>query len=267
MNSPKFPPVPPAGVFAQYAQYYDLLYADKEYAREAAFVHDLILRHGGRCGKVLEFGCGSGKHAFEMAARGWIVTGIDLSPEMVQQAQSHRDQALVEISSRVEFGVGDIRTCREKHQFDAVVSLFHVICYQTSNRELEDAFATAAAHLGQGGVFLFDFWYGPAVLSDPPVLRVKRMESARIQATRIAEPTACPNENRVAVSYHVFVRDKGTTQVDELKEVHHMRYLFLPEIESLLDRAGFDLVSTGKWLSDLPLSESTWYGYAVARKR
>ena len=38
-------------------------------------------------------------------------------------------------------------------------------------------FKTAAKHLKQNGVFIFDFWYGPGVLTDPPALRQKRLEN------------------------------------------------------------------------------------------
>ena len=52
--------------------------------------------------------------------------------------------------------------------------------------------STAAKHLKPNGVFIFDFWYGPGVLTDPPVVRLKRLENEEIEVLRIAEPVMHP---------------------------------------------------------------------------
>ena len=77
---------------------------------------------------------------------------------------------------------------------------------------------------------MFDFWYGPAVLSDPPVVRVKRLEDAATRVLRIAEPTMHFNENVAEVAYHVLVTDQASGQMEEIRERHSMRYLFEPEL-------------------------------------
>jgi SAM-dependent methyltransferase len=149
---------------------------------------------------------------------------------------------------------------------DAVISLFHVMSYQTANADLEAAMATAAAHLRPGGVFLFDFWYGPAVLSDPPVVRVKRLEDEAISVIRLAEPELQPNRNQVIVNYQVLIKDKSTGLNQEVRESHCMRYLFLPELEYLLEHQGLRMAGSGAWCSGRPLGRDTWYGWAVATR-
>jgi hypothetical protein len=42
---------------AQYASYYDLFYADKDYPAEVVFVQDVIHRYNPRANLLLEFGC------------------------------------------------------------------------------------------------------------------------------------------------------------------------------------------------------------------
>jgi hypothetical protein len=42
--------------------------------------------------------------------------------------------------------------------------------YQIETNEIEAVFKKVSEHLAIGGLFLFDFWYGPAVLSDSPVM-------------------------------------------------------------------------------------------------
>jgi SAM-dependent methyltransferase len=70
----------------QYASHYDLFYADKDYAAEAAFVQAIIHRHSPRANSIFEFGCGSARHAVELIRSGFCVTGID-SAEMIALGQ------------------------------------------------------------------------------------------------------------------------------------------------------------------------------------
>jgi SAM-dependent methyltransferase len=245
-------------IFERYSRYYDLLYRDKDYAAEAAFVHALIQKAAPGAASVLELGCGTGLHAAALAQRGYRVHGIDLSDEMLARAQKRN-------SDKVSFARGDVRDLRLGRTFDAVISLFHVVSYQTTNADLEAIFGTARTHLKEGGAFVFDCWYGPAVLTDRPVVRVKRMEDEAIRVTRIAEPAMHPNECVVDVGYQIFVEERATRAVEQLAELHRMRYLFRPEIEALAEGAGLELVEGCEWLTGKPLGEGTWSACFVAR--
>jgi SAM-dependent methyltransferase len=254
-------------VFNAYARYYDLLYANKDYLGEAAFVDRLLRQHGASGGDLLELGCGTGKHAVELGRLGWNVTGVDLSDAMVAQAQARCAQLEAPLRNSLRFQSGDVRTVRAGRRFDSVISLFHVLSYQTTNADLQAEITTAADHLRPGGLFLFDFWYGPAVLSDPPAVRVKRMQDADLEVTRLAEPEVLSEHNMVIVNYHVFLRDRGSGEVSEVRESHPMRYLFLPELDYLLSAGGFDLLTSGAWCSDRPAGPDSWYAHAIARRR
>jgi len=245
-------------VFGRYARYYDLLYRDKEYQVEADFVAGLVRSHAPGASSLLELGCGTGRHAGLLAGAGYQVHGVDRSPEMLSDAQRRRDLLPGEAAERLSFSCGDLRELRLERSFEVVISLFHVMSYMSANDDLARAFATARAHLAPGGLFLFDCWYGPAVLSDPPVVRVKRLADDQVEITRIAEPKLFPNENCVEVNYEVQVRDRGSQSVDILRESHRMRYLFLPEIEALFASHGMKGVYCGEWLTGQEPGTATW---------
>jgi SAM-dependent methyltransferase len=187
-------------VFDAYAAYYDLLNRDKDYAAEAAYVDALLRKQRPATLRLLELGCGTGAHAEELARLGYTVTGVDLSPEMVARARARQQGLPAEIAQRLEFLTGDAQTVRVGRVFDAVVSLFHVFSYQTSNAALQSVFQTSAAHLQRGGLLCFDYWYGPAVLTQRPEVRVRRMEDERYSVQRLAEPEMHPSANRVRVT-------------------------------------------------------------------
>ena len=247
-------------VFDSYARYYDLLYADKDYAAEVAYVDGLIREVVPSAKSLLDLGCGTGRHASLFASRGYDVVGIDRSETMLADAAKRANE-------RIRFLHGDIGTTNAGQGFDAVVSLFHVFSYQTRQSDLKAAFANARAHLGEGGAFVFDFWYGPAVLTDRPQTRTRRLADDVIEVERRAEPVMHPNENVVEVNYHVRIREKASGREDELRESHRMRYLFLPEVEALLDDAGFEFVRAEEWMTGKPPGFETWGIVVLARVR
>ncbi|WOD40836.1 class I SAM-dependent methyltransferase [Nodosilinea sp. E11] len=253
-------------VFNAYAQYYDLLYQDKDYAQEAAFIHQLLKTHAPAAQHLLELGSGTGRHAEYLAERGYQVTGVERSEEMLARCGDRQAAQSQELAQRLKFLQGDLRQVRLGQTFDGVLSLFHVISYQTSNADLAAAFATVAQHLKPGGMFIFDVWYGPAVLYDQPQVRVKRLQNENLAITRIAEPVLHPNENIVDVNYHILLQPTGTDTCQELRELHRMRYLFKPELELLLGQSGMSLVTYSEWMSDRPASLDTWGVYFVAVK-
>jgi SAM-dependent methyltransferase len=253
-------------VFADYAQYYDLLYADKDYSREAAYVHGLLAKHRAPGDRVLELGCGTGAHAALLARAGLRVVGVDLSQGMLDRAAQRQAALPAAEAERLEFREGDLRTLRLERKFDVALALFHVMSYQRTNQDLADAVATVRSHLEPGGLFVFDCWYGPAVLTERPEVRVKRLEDERIQVVRIAEPRMLPNENVVEVCYEIFVRDRATGAIGSLDEVHPMRYLFHPEVLTLLERGGLDFVAAEEWLTGGPPGLHTWSVTYVARR-
>lgn len=253
-------------VFSAYSAYYDLLYQDKDYAGEAAYVAHLINRIAPQAKSLLELGCGTGAHAAFLAGQGWQVHGIDLSETMLAEAESRRAGLPAEVATLLFFEQGDVRDYRHVDTFDAVASLFHVASYQTENRDLDGLIATAAAHLREGGVFVFDFWYGPAVLTDRPYVRVKRMEDDHIRVLRIAEPVLQPNLNLVDVHYQILLTNRVTGVVDELTETHRMRYLFLPELGLLFEKNGFTSWTAKEWMKDRAPGLDTWNVCVVATK-
>ena len=255
--------------FARYASYYDLLYRDKDYDSEARFVASVIGDHMARPGglDVLDLGSGTGRHARVLAAAGHRIRGIDISGPMVERARRDLALASPEVRSRVEFSEGDVRSFRAGRKYDAAVSLFHVMSYQTTDGDFEAALATARQHLDVGGIFMFDGWYGPGVLTDPPAIRVKRVTGPEFSVLRLSEPEMHSDENVVDVSFTVFICPTPDEVAHVVRERHRMRYWFHPEVAAVAARAGFEVVELSEWMTRVPPRASTWNAYWVLRAR
>src|SRR5262249_19467732 len=187
-------------VFEQdFALYYDLFYGGKDYVMEANFVRDVIERHRPNARTILELGCGTARHAVEFARAGLSITGVDRSADMIAKGRERIAQLPPELQSRLALAQGDVTEYRSSEVYDAVISLFHVVSYQTTNTALQGIFNSARAALATHGLFVFDFWYGPAVLAEQPEVRVKRAHHSDVHVTRIAEPQHHVNSNLVEV--------------------------------------------------------------------
>lgn len=248
-------------VFQEYAYYYNAFYRDKNYQEEAEQIDTLLKRYGENVTKLINFGCGTGRHDMELVKMGYACTGIDMSPMMIELAREQVKEAGVELALSVE----DIRSFRSEKKYDGVISLFHVMSYQNENSDILSAFQSARSVLESGGIFLFDVWYGPGVLSDAPAVRVKEAEDERFRLVRIARPAMYDTKNIVDVNYEIFIIDKKTGKVKVVHETHKMRYFFRPELEFLLKEAGFELLDN---LDCQTLTETdfrSWTSYFMAR--
>jgi len=244
--------------FEKYSAIYDLLYRDKDYGAEAEYVGGKVrsLVHDAR--SLLEFGSGTGRHGRFLAAMGFDVHGIERSPEMVSMAHAADDHASSKTGGSFSCEVGDICTASLGRTFDAVVSLFHVMSYQTSNQALRAAFQSAARHLVPGGLFLFDVWHGPAVLSQRPSERIKEVADDRYRVKRTARPELDTNRSTVKVVYEIECEDRSDGETERFSEDHLMRYLFPTEVELLAESCGMQVKGVEEFLTGKQASPSTW---------
>jgi SAM-dependent methyltransferase len=246
--------------FNNYAAYYNLLYRDKNYLDETDYVTNLLNKFSeNKVEKILDLGCGTGKHASLFAEKGYKVVGVDLSEQMIEIANKNKNQY-------TDFLQADVRNVELNQKFDAVISLFHVASYQISNQDFENYLNTAYKHLKKGGLFIFDFWYGAAVLTDRPTLRVKRLENDSLKITRISEPVLHSNINSVDVNFEVLIEDKLNSKIEKIHEIHNMRYWFMPEIELFAKKMNFSILDSFQWLTEKELTFESWNGIVILKK-
>jgi SAM-dependent methyltransferase len=251
------------GVFGKkYASFYDYIYWDKNYEEECNFIEAIFSKNSIKVKSILDLGCGTGGHALILARRGYKVTGVDRSKEMLKIA---RDKAKGE-NLDVEFVEGDITKLDLKRKFDAVISMFAVMSYQTTNSEVAKSCFTAKKHLLPGGIFIFDCWYGPSVLIEKPNIRIKEVNlNKNEKIIRFTEPILNIFDHTVEIRFKVF-RIKNNNIVNETKESHLMRFFFPQEIKYFLEVAGFKTVEFCPFLElGKPLSELNWSMTVIAK--
>jgi hypothetical protein len=139
-----------------------------------------------------------------------------------------------------------------------------VMGYLASNEEFLAGLRTARAHLDPGGLFIFDIWFGPAVLHIVPEPRVQEFIKDGLRTFRIARPALDVVRQVVKVDYTLLAID-GQKVAKEIKETHTMRYFFAQELKFFLVSAGFELAKICPFL-DLAgeVSSDSWNVTVVA---
>ena len=224
--------------FRKYSAYYDLLYRDKDYNAEADYVARLLRAERPDTQTILELGSGTGRHGRLLAAKGFDVHGIERSTDMVGIAVANAQSPIFN-GGRFTCEVGDICKVHLSQRFDAAIALFHVISYQTTNELLRSSFRTVVDHLMPHGIFLFDVWHGPAVLTERPSRRVRELTDGRLRVRRTASSFLDTNLSTVNVVYDMECENLTRGEKTQFSEEHLMRYLFPTEIALLAD--DFDL--------------------------
>lgn len=239
----------------EYAFAYDYLYQDKNYEKECDFIERVFKKFSGGVKTILDLGCGTGGHATILAKRGYNVVGVDCSREMLDIAKRKANEANLSI----EFIDGDITNLNLQKKFDAVISMFAVMSYQSTNEAISSVCKTAKDHLAQEGLFLFDCWNGPAVLTQKPTARIKKVNlDEKEKIIRFTEPILNTLTHTVEIRFKVLTI-KGDNVISETNESHLMRFLFPQEIKYFLEVAGFRKIEFCPFLElEKPLTELDW---------
>lgn len=249
-----------------YADHYDLLYRDKDYESECNMLEGVFKNYGsGPIESILDLGCGTGNHSLILALRGYHVTGVDKSPDMLEHARQKLGvtQSLVK-TDRVTFIQGDVRKMKLERSFDAAIMMFAVLGYQLENADVLAAFSTIRDHLRPGGLLLLDAWYGPGVLIQRPQDRIRAIRDRGEQVLRTASSALDTRRHLCTVRYHMW-RLVGDRLAMEVEEEHCVRFFFPRELEFFLEIAGFRLIRLGAFPNfEHEPDESTWNVLAVA---
>lgn len=104
-------------------------------------------------GSILELGTGTGRIAIPLAERGFTVTGVDIAPSMLAQAEARHAQLAPEVAARLRFVRGDLRSLALGQSYDAVIATFFTLAHVQPAVAWKQAFAGVARHLNPGGRF------------------------------------------------------------------------------------------------------------------
>jgi len=215
------------------------------YAKEAAFWRDALREKlGPGRHHILELGVGGGNNLSHLTGD-FKATAVDLSEGMLKHSRK--------LNPDVEHLIGDMRTVRLNRKFDAVI-IHDAIAYMTTEADLKATFATAAAHLKPGGVFITAPDY-IAENFDGPNISHNSSKSGNINFAYFEyDYDNNPDDTIYECLLIYIINEKGKVRVEQ---DHHVLGLFPKATwQRLIEEAGFSFEA-----KDYPVHEDKRQGY------
>jgi SAM-dependent methyltransferase len=131
--------------------FYHKLYFERDESEAKNFIKKLVdhLNPPAGC-RMLDIACGKGRHSKILASFGFDVTGFDISPDSIGEANRSATEQL-------HFFVHDMRLPFWVNYYDFAFNFFTSFGYFSTRREHDDAIRTISASIKKGGTVLFDY--------------------------------------------------------------------------------------------------------------
>jgi SAM-dependent methyltransferase len=191
--------------------------------------------------RLLDVGCGTGGSLLPMLARGWQVTGCDVSPGMIEQAREKVDDS-------VRLEVADMRMLPTFGEFDLVWALGDPVNYLMTVGELEQALRGMGANLAPGGLLAIDANTLHAYRHFFAERRVVEGEGRRLVWNGQAKPDAAPGG-----VYEARVVSEGDGEGVEV--VHRQHHFAEGEVLEALSGAGLECRAVFGYGDDVVLTQ------------
>lgn len=184
-------------------------------------------------GQVFDVACGHGRHALELAKRGFQVVGLDLSARYIEMARQNAREAQL---TNVEFLVGDLRESYFINRFDAALSYFTSFGYFTDEENLK-VLENVAQSLVKGGTFMLE-----TVNRDWTIHKIeyqsRRWEEVEPDFFILEDIGFNAHTSRIHTRRIMLEKDQRRTMEYDIKLYTHA------EMEDLLEKVGLKVAAT-----------------------
>lgn len=247
------------GVYGALSGVYDILNDQVDYSEWADYIEKILKKYSDvPVELMLDLGCGTGKMTFELHSRGYDMTGVDLSPEMLSTASD----------IAAEKGISDILwLCQDMTDFelygtvDAAVCCLDGINHLTRSGDLEKCFSLVHNYLVPNGIFIFDV-NSPKKFEEVYGTRDYILED---EGVLVAWQNDYDPKRKICDFYlSIFTEDEDGRYVRE-DSVQRERCFSAAYLKRVLKKCGFEIVSFSGGYDFEPVGEDAHRWYIAAK--
>ena len=217
-------------MFSESAELYDIIYgAFKDYSGESDRIAMLLREVHPNARTILDVGCGTGEHARILVERhGLQIDGIDLDPNMLQQARTK--------NATGRFQVADMTNFDLERRYDVILCLFSSIGYVRTLENVRRTLASFRRNLADDGVVVVEPWLQPGAFQ-PGKVSVTTGESGSTKVCRMSYLTVDGSISRIRFEYLI----GNASGIRHTSELHELGLFSSDEMTSAFETEGFDV--------------------------
>lgn len=245
------------------ARVYDKLNAEIDYKAWADFIEQCFDKYlKTKPEIVLDLACGTGSMTYELASRGYDMIGVDGSDDMLNEAY---ERGTAVNDSNILYLLQDMRSFELYGTVGAVTCCLDSMNYLIGEGDFEKCLSTVHNYLEPGGVFVFDMntpYKFEKVYGDNSYILEDTVGGKNIYC---GWQNYYDKESKICSFYLSLFEEQGGKYVRSDEEQHERCYS-LDEIENLLAKVGFELISLSKDYKFSKVDENTERWYFVAKR-
>lgn len=141
-----------SGSYGIFADYYDRFTENVSYVSYAKRIDSIVMGRHKKRGSIVDLGCGIGTLDLLLVRKGYSVTGIDCSSEMLTVAE----KKLRDSGRKASFVCQDMASFSLTRKTDVIICTLDSLNHLKSKEEVSSTFSRVSKNLRHGGIFIFD---------------------------------------------------------------------------------------------------------------
>lgn len=252
--------------YTSFAVVYDTFMDNVPYEEWGEYLHGLLLEYGVEDGLILDLGCGTGTMTEILASKGYDMTGVDFSEEMLDIAMQKRTKSGHDILYLMQ----DMREFELYGTVRAIVSVCDSMNYLTEDGDLEQVFRLANNYLDPGGLFIFDMnteYKYREMLGDQTIAEERENCSFIWDNYYYEEEKINEYQLSLFVEDPVLSEKTGQDICRKFQEMHYQRAYSLAEVKAALEVGGMEFIAAYDAFTRNPVHQESERMYIIAREQ
>ncbi len=208
--------------YSYFSKIYDKLYNSNKHLK----LVDKYLPIPGKNAKVLDVACGTGTFLFGMHEKGWEISGVDLSEEMLEVARKKFDDNQINCNLYCQ----NMEELKILEKFDLVTCNFDSINYILSIEKIRKVFQNVFDVLKENGKFAFD------IVTEYQALTFGSSNEWKVDGYVMKMKSEYNPKNRIKK-----IRITLNYETEKFSEDHYQKNYDLNEISKVLEETGFEI--------------------------
>ena len=241
-------------LYADLSQYYDGFCHDVNYAEQCDFTQrafDCFAESNGN--NYLDLACGTGQHLSLMHKKGFTVTGLDNSQQMLDASALRCPSAGLMLCDLASFNIDS--------RFDLISCFLYSIHYSHPISALTETLKRAFSALKSGGVLIFDMVDKRGIAARDVVTQLEQDKA------KFTFRSGWRNGNGESMELQVAIRREDTSGVQDWQDHHPMTAITITQMQTLMNAAGFSVTILERDYSMLKEWDNNSYNVIMVGKK